>query len=163
MTGRTGILPGSPAAHPGMIARPDAGVTSRPVLRMSALDLAPFDTAVPSARLHSRHIAREWGHAGLAGDCELIVAELVTNAVEAVASLGGAAGPPPVRLRLTRRDHGIQVEVSDGSDDMPDSRRCQPTDEPGGWGLVLVDALSARWGSYRVTGGGKCVWAIIDG
>jgi hypothetical protein len=48
---------------------------SCPVLRMSALDLAPMDTAVPSARLHARHTAREWGHEALAGDCELIVAD----------------------------------------------------------------------------------------
>jgi anti-sigma regulatory factor (Ser/Thr protein kinase) len=134
---------------------------SRPVLRMSALDLAPLDGAVPSARLHARHLAREWGHAALAADCELIVAELVTNAVAAVARLGGAAGPPPLRLRLTCRDHGVQVEVWDASDDKPDPHRDRPIDEPGGWGLVLVDALSARWGSYRTAGGGKCVWAIV--
>jgi hypothetical protein len=85
----------------------------------------------------------------------------VTNAVEAVAGLGRAAGPPLIRLRLTRRDHGVRVEVWDGSDDMPDQNRNRPADEPGGWGLVLVDALSARWGSYRTTGGGKCVWALI--
>jgi hypothetical protein len=42
---------------------------------MSALDLAAMDTAVPSARLHARHIACEWEHAALAEDCELIVAD----------------------------------------------------------------------------------------
>jgi anti-sigma regulatory factor (Ser/Thr protein kinase) len=161
MTGRTGIVPGLPAAGTGPAAQPDADVMSRPVLRMSALDLAPLDTAVPSTRLHTRHIAREWGHAALAGDCELIVAELVTNAVQAVTGLGGATGPPPIRLRLTRRDHGIQAEVWDGSDEMPNPHRTTPADEPGGWGLVLVDALSSRWGTYRTAGGGKCVWAVI--
>jgi anti-sigma regulatory factor (Ser/Thr protein kinase) len=134
MTGRAGICPGSPAAGPGIIARPDPGVTSRPVQHMSALDLAPFDTAVPSARLHTRHIAREWGYAELASDFELIVAELVTNAVEAVSGLGGAAGPPPVRLKVTGRDHGIQAEVWDACDEMPDPERDRPADEPGGWG-----------------------------
>jgi anti-sigma regulatory factor (Ser/Thr protein kinase) len=161
MTGRTGIMPGSLPAGTGPAARPDADVMSRPVLRMSALDLAPLDTAVPSARLHARHIAREWGHAALAGDCELVVAELVTNAVQAVTGLGGPAGRPPIRLRLTRRGHGIQVEVWDGSNEMPDPHRARPADEPGGLGLVLVDALSTRWGSYRTIGDGKCVWAII--
>jgi anti-sigma regulatory factor (Ser/Thr protein kinase) len=134
MTGRSGIMPGSPAADTGPAGQPDADVMSRPVLRMSALDLAAMDTAVPSARLHARHIACEWEHAALAEDCELIVAELVTNAVQAVTGLGGATGPPPIRLRLTRRDHGIQAEVWDGSDKMPDPHRTRPADEPGGLG-----------------------------
>jgi hypothetical protein len=85
----------------------------------------------------------------------------VTNAVQAVTGLGAATGPPPIRLRLTRRDHGIQAEVWDGSDKMPDPHRTRSADEPGGWGLVLVDALSSRWGTYRTVGDGKCVWAII--
>jgi serine/threonine-protein kinase RsbW len=86
----------------------------------------------------------------------------VTNAVQAVTGLGGAAGPPPIRLRLTRRDHGIQAEVWDGSDELPDPLRTRSADEPGGWGLILVDALSSRWGTYRTVGGGKCAWAIIS-
>jgi anti-sigma regulatory factor (Ser/Thr protein kinase) len=128
---------------------------------MSALDLAPLDTAVPSARLHARHISREWGLAGLAEDCELVVAELVTNAIDECARLPAAIMTPPVRLRLTGRPHGMQVEVWDASDSLPAPGRDRPPDEPGGWGLVLVDALSARWGTYRTEGGGKCVWAVI--
>jgi anti-sigma regulatory factor (Ser/Thr protein kinase) len=120
MTGRAGTLPGSPVTDPGMIV---PSLTSRPALRMSALDPAPLNAAVPKARLHARRIAREWGFPLLAGDCELIVAELVTNAVEAVADLGSAAGPPPVRLRLTCRHHGVRIEVWDGSNDMPDTNR----------------------------------------
>jgi anti-sigma regulatory factor (Ser/Thr protein kinase) len=130
------------------------------VLRLSALDLAPLDSAVPSARLHARHVAREWGQAELAEDCELIVAELVTNAIQACTRLPGVI-IPPVRLRLTGRPNGIQVEVWDGLDDPPTPGRDRPADEPGGWGLVLVDALAARWGTYGTAGGGKCVWAIL--
>ena len=161
MTSRTGIRLGSAPAGPGMAARPESNEPFRPVLRMSALDLAALDTAVPGARLHARHVACEWGHAVLAADCELVVAELVTNAVTAVRGLGGAAGPPPVRIRLTRHEDGVQAEVWDSSDDLPDPHRRRPPDAPGGWGLVLVNALSARWGTYRTSGGGTCVWAII--
>jgi anti-sigma regulatory factor (Ser/Thr protein kinase) len=159
MSRRAGAMPGHPATPASV---DDAGAAFRPVLRLSALDLAPLDTAVPSARLHARHVAREWGMASLAADCELVVAELVTNAIQAARRLPGATASLPVRLRLTGRPLGVQVEVWDGSDDMPEHGRDRLGDEPGGWGLVLVDALAARWGTYRTAGGGKCVWAELN-
>jgi anti-sigma regulatory factor (Ser/Thr protein kinase) len=158
MSGRAGVVPGYPVAP---VPDGDADAVFRPVLRMSALDLAPLDTAVPSARLHARHVVREWGQADLAADCELIVAELVTNAIQAGQRLRGAAGSPPVGLRLTGRQRGVQVEVWDGSDDLPEPGRDRPDDEPGRWGLVLVEAIAARWGTCRTAGGGKCVWAAL--
>jgi serine/threonine-protein kinase RsbW len=158
MSGHASVVPGHPATS---APDSDAGTAFRPVLRLSALDLAPLDTAVPSARLHARHVVREWGMADLAADCELIVAELVTNAIRAGRRLPSEAVPLPVRLRLTGRPLGVQVEVWDGSDDLPEPGRDRPGDEPGGWGLVLVAALAARWGTYRTAGGGKCVWAVL--
>jgi anti-sigma regulatory factor (Ser/Thr protein kinase) len=135
--------------------------TFRPALRLSALDLAPLDTAVPSARLHARYVVREWGMASLAADCELVVAELVTNGIQAGRRLPGTTASPPVRLRITGRPLDVQVEVWDGGDDMPEPGRDRPG-EPGGWGLILVDALAARWGTYHTAGGGKCVWAMLN-
>lgn len=175
MNGRASVVPGQPAVPAQQAARQPArqdggGAALRPVLRLSALDLAPLDGAVPSARLHARHVARECGQAELAGDCELVVAELVTNAVQACARLALAMGEtaaggvvPPVRLRLTCRGGGLRVEVWDGSDELPAPGRDRGEDEPGGWGLVLVQALADRWGTYRTAGGGKCVWAILGG
>jgi anti-sigma regulatory factor (Ser/Thr protein kinase) len=159
MSGRADVVPTHPATP---APDSDAGAASCPVLRLSALDMAPLDTAVPSARLHARHVVREWGMASLAADCELIVAELVTNAIQAGRRLPGMTVPQPVRLRLTGRPLGVQVEVWDASDAMPEPGRKRPGDEPGGWGLVLVAALAARWGTYRTVGGGKCVWAVLD-
>jgi anti-sigma regulatory factor (Ser/Thr protein kinase) len=159
MSGRAGVVPGHPVTP---VPDGDAEAALGLVLRLSALDLAPLDTAVPSARLHARHVVRKWGMAGLAADCELVVAELVTNAIQAGRRLPGATVPLPVRLRLTGRPPGVQVEVWDGSDDLPEPGRERPGDEAGGWGLVLVDALAARWGTYRTAGGGKCVWALLD-
>jgi anti-sigma regulatory factor (Ser/Thr protein kinase) len=158
MSGRASAVPGYPATP---APDSDASAAFRPVLRLSALDLAPLDTAVPSARLHARHVVREWGQADLAADCELIVAELVTNAIQAGRRLPGDAESLPVRLRLAGRPRGVQVEVWDGSDDLPEPGRDRPDDEPGGWGLILVAALAARWGTYRTAGGGKCVWAVL--
>ena len=124
-----------------------------PVLRLSALDLRPLPGAVPSARLHARFVLREWGFPAIAPDCELIVSELVTNAVTHGARVVTAADLPPVRLRLTGRARGIQIEVWDASDEMP-QMHCDPlSEEPGGRGLVLVAAIASRWGAYRTAGG----------
>jgi len=153
MTGRASVAAGHPVARgrePGPCTVP----------RTSGLDLAPLDSAVPSARLHARLVAREWGRADLAGDCELIVAELVTNAIRAAREAGGAV-PLPIVMRLGERPGGIQVEVWDSSDDLPALRLGQADDEQGGRGLVLVEALAARWGAYRTAGGGKWVWAVL--
>ena len=129
---------------------------------MSALDLRPLPGAVPSARLHARLVVREWGFPAIAADCELLVAELVTNAVTHAARVVTAADLPPVRLRLAGRARGVQIEVWDACEEMPQLRPSPPgEDEPGGRGLVLVAALSSRWGAYRTRGGGKAVFAVI--
>jgi anti-sigma regulatory factor (Ser/Thr protein kinase) len=134
----------------------------RPVLRHAALDLGPLPTAVPCARLHARHVLREWGLADIADDSELVVAELVTNAVRAAARITAPAGPPPVRLRLTARPHGVQIEVWDASIDLPRPGPADPDDGPGGRGLIIIAALTTRHGAYPTDGGGKCVFAVIE-
>jgi anti-sigma regulatory factor (Ser/Thr protein kinase) len=132
------------------------------VLRMSALDLRPLPGAVPSARLHTRFVVREWGFPAIAADCELIVAELVTNAVAHGTRVVTAADLPPVRLRLTGRARGVQIEIWDAGEEMPQMRSGPPDeDEPGGRGLVLIAALISRWGAYRTKGGGKVVFAVV--
>jgi serine/threonine-protein kinase RsbW len=151
VSGGAGVM--APAGAP-----PGAGPAFQHVLRMSALDLAPLPSAVSSARLHARYVVAEWGFAAIARDCELIVSELVTNSVRHAAEVPGR---PPVRLRLSGRARGLQIEVWDASDDLPGRGRDAPPDEPGGWGLVLVDALADRWGAYRTEGGGKVVFAVI--
>jgi anti-sigma regulatory factor (Ser/Thr protein kinase) len=129
------------------------------VLRISALDLRPLPEAVPSARLHARLVMREWGFAAIAADCELLVAELVTNAITHGTQAVSGADVPPVLLRLTGRAREIQIEVQDASDEMP-RVHCDPLGE-GGRGLVLVAAIASRWGAYRMPGGGKCVFAVV--
>ena len=89
----------------------------------------------------------EWGLTGNAFRTELIVSELVTNAVR---HAGG-----PVGLRLIR-DETLVCEVSDPSETQPHLRRARPTDE-GGRGLFLVAQLAHRWGS-RYTAHGKTIW-----
>jgi hypothetical protein len=69
MSGRAGVVPEHPVTP---VPDGDAGAALRPVLRLSALDLAPLDTAVPSVRLHARHVVNEWGMTDMASDCELV-------------------------------------------------------------------------------------------
>jgi anti-sigma regulatory factor (Ser/Thr protein kinase) len=137
------------------------GPAFRLVLSLSALDLRPLPTAVPCARLHARQVVLEWGFPAIAADCELIVSELVTNAVTHGTSTVTAADLPPVRLRLTGRARGVCVEVWDPSDDMPVLQPDPLGEEPGGRGLSLVAAIARRWGAYRTAGGGKCVFAVL--
>jgi anti-sigma regulatory factor (Ser/Thr protein kinase) len=142
-----------------MTAVCDTGTAPFVLLRVSALDLRPLPGAVPSARLHARFVVCEWGFPALAADCELVVSELVTNAVRHGGGTVTAAGLPPVRLRLTGRAREVVVEVWDAGEEMP-RLCCDPvSEEPGGRGLVLVAAVASRWGAYRTEGGGKCVWA----
>ncbi|MFF3561999.1 SpoIIE family protein phosphatase [Streptomyces sp. NPDC002574] len=89
-----------------------------------------------------------WGLGEAAPTTELVVSELVTNAIR------HASGP--VRLRLIR--HAVLIcEVYDGSNTVPRLRHARTTDESGR-GLFLVAQLTRRWGT-RYTGDGKLIWA----
>jgi anti-sigma regulatory factor (Ser/Thr protein kinase) len=85
--------------------------------------------------------------------CELLTSELVTNAVK-----HGATDPhESILLSARRLDDTVRVEVCDeGLTEF--NAEADGTDllEPGGNGLVLLEALSARWGVKR--GQPKCVW-----
>ncbi|MFC8224991.1 SpoIIE family protein phosphatase [Streptomyces sp. NPDC057287] len=104
--------------------------------------------AVASARAAATGKLAEWRLDDHAFVTELIVSELVTNAVR----YGGG----PVGLRLIR-DGVLLCEVTDPSNTQPRMRRARTTDE-GGRGLFLVAQLSRRWGS-RYGLSGKTIWA----
>jgi serine phosphatase RsbU (regulator of sigma subunit)/anti-sigma regulatory factor (Ser/Thr protein kinase) len=105
---------------------------------------------VPAARTAVAERLRAWGLDDQAFAMELIVTELVTNAVQ---HAQGAIG-----LRLIR-DDALTCEISDGSSTSPHPRRAQPMDE-GGRGLYLVGQMADRWGT-RYTDTGKTIWAEL--
>ncbi len=109
------------------------------------LELAALPSAVPCARGHARSVALEWGLPGLADTTELLVSELMTNAVRASARLA-ASEPPVVRLWLISDRASIVIHVWDGSSEMPVRRDAGP-DAERGRGLLLVDALGTDWGT----------------
>lgn len=110
------------------------------------------------ARLLAAHQLAQWGvpHGTAASDAAtLVVAELASNSV-----LHGRVPGRDFALRLVHDPDAavVRIEVSDTHPAHP--ARVQPaSDEARGWGLVLVDALAARWGVRERTGPGKTVWA----
>ncbi|MGW0776752.1 SpoIIE family protein phosphatase [Streptomyces sp. NPDC002835] len=112
----------------------------------------PADATAASAarRLVVRQLA-DWDLEGLADTTELVVSELVGNALR----YGGGPG----QLRLLRHER-LVVEVSDTGPDLPLIQHATINDE-GGRGLQLINMMCRRWGSCR-TSGGKVVWAEQD-
>jgi len=123
----------------------------------SALEFAPLPTAVPCARLHTVHVLHEWGLRDLAGDAQMVVSELITNASDASTLLPER---PPVSLRLLLTGKSLVVEVWDHSPLDPEPREADADDECGR-GLTVVAALSDRWGWERTGHNRKVVWAEL--
>ncbi|MET8241908.1 SpoIIE family protein phosphatase [Streptomyces sp. NPDC005078] len=126
------------------------------IARLHSLDTADMASwtlpeeprAAGQARALIREQLADWDLEALVMTTELIVSELVTNAVR--------YGRGPIRLRLLRSDY-LVCEVADGSLTTPHVRRAIDTDE-GGRGLQLVTALAHRWGARYETSG-KYVWS----
>jgi anti-sigma regulatory factor (Ser/Thr protein kinase) len=126
----------------------------------SFLELGALPGAVPCARLHARQVAWEWGLAGLGDDTELLVAELLTNAVTAARTMEPIA---PVRLWLLSDTTQIVILVWDASPEPP-VRAQIDDDAERGRGLLLVEAVSRQWGWYAPQdSAGKVVWALATG
>jgi two-component sensor histidine kinase len=82
----------------------------------------------------------------------LLTCELVNNSV-----LHGQAGEQDViEIELRRTLSGVRAQVSDSGPGFAPSGRDQALDEPGGWGLVLVDRMASRWGVDHTER--TCVW-----
>lgn len=127
------------------------------------LELGALDGAVPSARLHAKYVAQEWGLASLAESTELVVSEFVTNAVKAARAIAQAA----IRLWVLSDRIRIAVLVWDASPEPPVRINTQG-DAENGRGLLLVEAVSQQWGWYSADQAidgeqhGKFVWAVIS-
>jgi serine phosphatase RsbU (regulator of sigma subunit)/anti-sigma regulatory factor (Ser/Thr protein kinase) len=108
-------------------------------------------TGADSARQFTSETLSRWSTAPIPGDLELIVSELVTNAI--------IHGSPPINLRLTHLGDEVLVEVDDGFDHTPHRRRPEP-DEEHGRGLHIMTMLARRSG-VSVGPEGKTVWCTI--
>ncbi len=136
-------------------------------MRLPHLEMTAVPGAVPRARHHARQVLWDLGIKELIEPVELVVSEIVTNAVRASGGLdsnGPSAGDavPVVRLWLSAGEHGALVHVWDASASPPARQELEP-DAESGRGLMLVDMLSAAWGSCTIAGEpGKVVWALCQ-
>lgn len=125
---------------------------------VSSLEFGALATAVPCARLHANTVLYEWGIGEIADDAELIVSELVTNALKASQALQEVR---PFALCLRSDYKRLIIEVWDHSPGEPRSALAGGEAE-GGRGLLVIQALSARWGYQRTGYSTKVVWAELD-
>ncbi|MGW2523676.1 SpoIIE family protein phosphatase [Streptomyces sp. NPDC001617] len=124
-----------------------ARVQGLPVGSVGDWTLPREPRSVGRAREYARGQLLSWDLEPLVDTTELLVSELVTNALR--------YGEGEIRLRLLL-DRTLVCEVWDSGLVQPRRRRARDTDE-GGRGLQLVGLLSAAWGSRR-TPRGKTVW-----
>ncbi|MFD1660880.1 SpoIIE family protein phosphatase [Streptomyces caeni] len=142
------LLPAQPQDDVALlVARTRALDTSQ----VATWDLPSDPAAVARARAEALHRLSGWGLQEVAFTAELVVSELVTNAIR--------YGQPPIRLRLIH-DSALICEVSDSSSSAPHLRRARTFDE-GGRGLLLVAQFAERWGT-RHHAAGKTIWAEIE-
>ncbi|MFI5524604.1 SpoIIE family protein phosphatase [Streptomyces platensis] len=116
--------------------------------QLATWEIPADPSAVGQARRSAAGRLAEWGLEDLGFSTELIVSELVTNAIR------HASGPISLRMIRART---LICEVSDGSSTSPHLRHARTTDE-GGRGLFLIARYAERWGT-RYTAQGKIIWA----
>ncbi|GKQ36458.1 SpoIIE family protein phosphatase [Streptomyces sp. A012304] len=116
--------------------------------RVATWEVPADASAVAQTRKDAVAQLETWGLGDAAFITELVVSELVTNAIR--------HAEPPIQLRLIH-DNTLICEVTDSSNTAPHLRRARTYDE-GGRGLLLVAQLTQRWGT-RQGGKGKTIWA----
>ncbi|MER6625645.1 SpoIIE family protein phosphatase [Streptomyces sp. NPDC000931] len=119
-----------------------------PAGRIAQWPVPPDPAAVGEVRAAVTRKLAEWGLEELTFGTELILSELVTNALR--------YGGTPIRVRMLY-DRNLICEVYDSSSTSPHLRYATMTDE-GGRGLFLVAQLAERWGT-RYLPAGKVIWA----
>ncbi|PAZ14243.1 PAS sensor protein [Streptomyces sp. SA15] len=139
------VLPQRPSDDVALLVARTRGLDTD---RVASWDVPPEPAAVSEARKNAMAQLEEWGLTDAVFVTELVVSELVTNAIRHAEA--------PIQLRLIH-DRSLICEVSDGSSTAPHMRRARTFDE-GGRGLLLVAQLTRRWGT-RPTSKGKTIWA----
>ncbi|MFC6085978.1 ATP-binding protein [Sphaerisporangium aureirubrum] len=129
-------------------------------VRLAVCDLRHDPYAARTARRFTTTTLDAWGLTLLLDDVELVMGELVINALRHGLPEQGATMPPrqPVRIVLALTRDSLLCVVTDPSEDRPAPREVDFAAE-GGRGLRVVEGLSHRWGWAPLRSPGKAVWA----
>ena len=122
-------------------------------------------SALPHARRCARHTLAAWRLGHLADDIELVVSELLTNAIRASLTATSASvmqTAPVVALYIALDPDLLSVLVWDCCPEPPVQVAHAGDDDETGRGLVIVQALTDQWGICAPSGGGKVVWAQLS-
>ncbi|MEU9779529.1 SpoIIE family protein phosphatase [Streptomyces phaeochromogenes] len=138
------LLPDRPSDDIALIV---AGTRALGADRIAEWQVPSDPAAVGEVRASVTRQLTEWGLDDLSFATELMLSELVTNAIR--------YGTGPIQVRMLH-DRSLICEVFDGSNTSPHLRYAASTDE-GGRGLFLVAQLAERWGT-RYTPAGKVIW-----
>ncbi|MGW4982467.1 SpoIIE family protein phosphatase [Streptomyces mirabilis] len=139
------LLPGRPKDDVALLIARTQGL---PPDRIADWDVPLDPAAVAGMRETVSQKLDEWGLSELGFSMELILSELITNAIR--------YGSEPIHVRLIH-DRTLICEVADSSSTSPHLRYAATMDE-GGRGLFLVSQMAERWGT-RYTPQGKVIWA----
>lgn len=123
-----------------------------PRVPVTRLSLVSRTASAREARDWLTALLEGWGNEGARRDATLLLSEVVTNAVRH--ARGGT-----IMVAVTLSQSRLLAQVHDDSSKPPVRRAAGET---GGWGLGLLDELSAQWGVDRHADDGKTVWFEID-
>jgi anti-sigma regulatory factor (Ser/Thr protein kinase) len=127
-------------------------------VRTAVFRLDPVPESAGRARRSTRTMLTDWSLAHLVEDVDLVVSELVTNAL--LHSGAGEGRDEEIRLELDLSAGRLTCRVVDSSPLPPRPEEAADTAESGR-GLILVEALAAEW-DWEDRPDGKAVWAAFD-
>jgi len=154
--GPAGTSPLSPAHSP--VPTMPSPAFSQP---SASYPLRPFPESVRIGRDFTRTTLAQWGMSALTDLAELVVSELLTNALRhGMASARRVTDDCPIRLKLLGQDPYLMCMVSDPGAAIP-VRRESGLFAESGRGLNVVESCCVRWGWHLLDNGGKVVWALL--
>lgn len=145
--GRYGRLGVFPTVAEALAAEPPSGMCTL------SESLLPVSGAARRARRLAAEVCSRWGLPHLADAAGVVAGELVTNAVVHAHTM--------IDLKFSLGGRHLLIAVRDGSTEAPRPDAGELTDPLTGRGLMLVGAMSRRWGTLP-TEGGKVVWAGLS-
>lgn len=156
VSGITGTVRPAGSGMPGATEHsPGTGYACQASADRFHMAMAAHPSLVPHARRMTRQTLTNWQLDHLADDAELIVAELVTNAIRA-----SSAGASVVALYLALDPDRLYMMVWDDCPALPAGPAPADDDSEDGRGLAIVATLSDQYGTAPA-GRGKIVWSRI--